>query len=147
MRTLIYKRTHPGDPDEAGRFGIYDCMGRVRSWDFEAVIGVGGLGPEPRSHGLDGKINWIGIGPHKQSVGRRGPLVTFDHFVLFGAEGPDFERLAPSLAERVYSRNVRAVMWGLSAQEDREVQRILHRARHAPPSKVHGAVRPSLKNC
>ena len=42
MRTLIYKRTHPGDPDEKGRFGICDCMGRVRAWDFEAVIGVGG---------------------------------------------------------------------------------------------------------
>ena len=39
MRTLIYKRTHPGDPDAKGRFGIYDCMGRVRAWDFEAVIG------------------------------------------------------------------------------------------------------------
>src|SRR5688572_21024013 len=107
MRTLIYKRTHPGDPDDAGRFGIFDCMGRVRSWGFEAVIGVGGLGPEPRSHSLDGKINWIGIGPHKRATGRRGPLVTFDHFVLFGSKGPDFERLAPALAERMYSRNIR----------------------------------------
>lgn len=58
MRTLIYKRTHHGDPDETGQFGIHDCMGRVRTWDFDAVIGVGGQGPEPRSHGLDGKVNW-----------------------------------------------------------------------------------------
>jgi hypothetical protein len=31
MRTLIYKRTHTGDPDANGCFGIYDCMGRVRA--------------------------------------------------------------------------------------------------------------------
>ena len=64
MRTLIYKPTHPGDPDRQGRFGIEDCMGHVRRWGFEAVIGVGGIGAESRSHGRDGKVNWIGIGPH-----------------------------------------------------------------------------------
>jgi len=68
MRTLIYKRTHPGDPDGKGQFGIHGCMGRVRTWRFEAVIGVGGTGAEPRSHGLDGKVNWIGIGPHKMGA-------------------------------------------------------------------------------
>ena len=79
MRTLIYKRTHHGDPDVTGQFGIYDCMGRVRAWNFEAVIGVGGVGAEPTSHGLDGKVNWIGIGPHRRAVvGKRGPIVTFD---------------------------------------------------------------------
>ena len=65
MRTLIYKRTHPGDPDRAGRFGIHDCMGRIRRWSFEAVIGVGGVGAGPELHGLAAKVNWIGIGPHK----------------------------------------------------------------------------------
>ena len=40
MQTLIYKRTHKGDPDKQGRFGIHDCMGRVRSRDFDAVIGM-----------------------------------------------------------------------------------------------------------
>ena len=31
MRTLIYKRTHSGDPDPtSGRFGVRDCMGKVR---------------------------------------------------------------------------------------------------------------------
>jgi hypothetical protein len=38
MRTLIYKRTHTGDPDASGCFGIFDCMGRVRALDFDAVI-------------------------------------------------------------------------------------------------------------
>ena len=35
MRTLIYKRTHPGDPDVDGLFGIHDCMGQVRAWSFD----------------------------------------------------------------------------------------------------------------
>jgi hypothetical protein len=94
MRTLIYKRTHNGDPDKTGQFGIHDCMGRVRTWAFDAVIGVGGMGAEPRSHGLNGKVNWIGIGPHKTRPAKRGPVVTFDHFVLYGSDGPDFEKLA-----------------------------------------------------
>jgi hypothetical protein len=136
MRTLVYKRTHHGDPDEQGVFGIHDCMGQVRGWNFEAVIGVGGLGPEPRSHGLDGKVNWIGIGPHKRAVAeKRGPLVVFDHFVFYGSSGPDFETLAPVLAERIYSKNVRVAMNGLSATEQAEVERILRRAKGAPASR------------
>ena len=110
-------------------------MGRVRSWDFEAVIGVGGTGAEPRAHGLDGKVNWIGIGPHKQRIARaRGPIVTFDHFMFYGADGPDLEELAPLVSQRIYSKNVRAIMRGLSAKEQSEVYRILARAKHAPPS-------------
>jgi hypothetical protein len=86
-------------------------MGRVRTWGFQAVIGVGGTGAEPRSHGLDGKVNWIGIGPHKMSAtGKRGPVVTFDHFLFFGSQGPDFEDLAPQLAERIYAKNVRVLL-------------------------------------
>ena len=139
-----------------GRFGIYDCMGRVRTWDFDAVIGVGGLGPEPRSHGLDGKVNWIGIGPHRRRVGgQRGPIITFDHFLLYGTAGPDFERLAPLLAERIYSRNVRVLMRGLSAGEQEEVNKILARAKRAPPSSARAPVtsvakkssQGSLKGC
>ncbi len=29
LRILTYKRTHIGDPDSIGQFGINDCMGRV----------------------------------------------------------------------------------------------------------------------
>jgi hypothetical protein len=43
MRTFIYKRTHQGDPDNQGWFGIQDCMGSLRRRDFDAVIGVGGI--------------------------------------------------------------------------------------------------------
>jgi hypothetical protein len=118
MRVLIYKRTHSGDPDESGQFGINDCMGQVRRWNFDAVIGVGGVGAEARSWGIDETVNWIGIGPHKEVVaGRRGPLVTFDHFVLFCENAPRFEKVEPVLAQRIYSRNVRTLMNGLSPTE------------------------------
>ena len=60
---LIYKRTHNGDPDRFGHFGINDCMGQLRARRFDAVIGVGGIGAEPKSLGIAGKVNWIGIGP------------------------------------------------------------------------------------
>jgi hypothetical protein len=144
MRTLIYKRTHPGDPDREGRFGIEDCMGQVRTWAFDAVIGVGGIGAEPRSHGLDGKVNWIGIGPHRRGTARRGPVLTFDRFCLFESKGPSFSGLAPRLAARLYSRNVRVVRDRLDDEERREVERILALARDAGPSTIDGPEEASL---
>jgi hypothetical protein len=45
--TLVYKRTHSGDPSPTtGVFGNRDCMGREREWKFESVVGVGGIGRE-----------------------------------------------------------------------------------------------------
>jgi hypothetical protein len=38
-------------------------MGEVRARDYEAVIGVGGIGAESASQGMPGKVQWIGIGP------------------------------------------------------------------------------------
>ena len=147
MRTLIYKRTHTGDPDRNGWFGIYDCMGRVRTWEFDAVIGVGGMGAEPTSYGIDGRVTWIGIGPHKISAaGGRGPLVTFDRFVLFDAAGPSFVRRAPLLARRVYGNNVRVLLHDLSADEQREVARLLKLARHAGRSKSRPAIGPRTRH-
>jgi hypothetical protein len=76
MGILVYKRTHPGDPDNGGCFGAEDCMGAIRARRFDAVIGAGGIGPEAQSHGIDGKLNWIGIGPRRgRWYGRRGQLV------------------------------------------------------------------------
>jgi len=135
MRTLIYKRTHPGDPDENGHFGVEDCMGQVRKWDFEAVIGVGGLSAEASSYSLDGKINWIGIGPHKTFQRHlRGPIVTFDHFVLYESDGPSFIELAPRLSRRVYENNVRVLLHATNQPEKQEVRKILQMAADAPPS-------------
>ena len=142
MRTLIYKRTHTGDPDRNGWFGVYDCMGHVRTWAFDAVIGVGGIGAEPTSHGIDGRVTWIGIGPHKiPAEGGRGPLVTFDHFVLFDAAGPSLVRHAPLLARRLYERNVRVLLHDMNEGERREVTRLLRLAKAAKASRSRPAPR------
>jgi hypothetical protein len=88
MRVLIYKRTHPFDPNEDGVFGCEDCMGAVRRRRFDAVIGVGGIGAEAKGWKIDRRLNWVGIGVHKAEsipVGFRGPLITFDRFILLNA--------------------------------------------------------------
>jgi hypothetical protein len=147
MRVLVYKRTHNGDPNRDGCFGAEDCMGKIRARDFEAVIGVGGIGPEARANGIAGQVNWIGINPHKTTKRRsrgakrryRGPLVTFDHFHDFRTDAPDFRTLAPALAERMYSNNIRHLMDGLRDDEYREALEILKLAENAPPSKALGA--------
>jgi hypothetical protein len=135
MRVLVYKRTHNGDPDANGCFGAYDCMGTVRDRIYDAVIGVGGTGPEARSNGIDEQVNWVGIDPHKRYVrGKRGPEVTFDLFLYFGTDGPDFRALAPTLAARMYGSNVRSVLDGLSAEELAEAIAIVHLAELELPS-------------
>lgn len=144
MRTLVYKRTHTGDPGKDGCFGAADCMGSIRAREFSAVIGVGGVGPEPRRYGIDGKVNWVGVGPRRlsQPVGWRGPLVVFDRFVLLDADGPDLEELAPALARRIYSNSGRAFM-SFTEEEQAELERILLLAQSEPASS---SARP-VKRC
>lgn len=134
MRILVYKRTHNGDPDPNGCFGAHDCMGSVRALNYDAVIGIGGVGAEARSWGIDGKVNWIGIGPKKRAVsGKRGPEVRFAHFLDFGTSGPGFHKLAPTLAERMYSRNVRYTV-DLRGEESDEACAVVRLAQSAPRS-------------
>src|SRR5688500_9566396 len=129
MRVLVYKRTHNGDPDGDGCFGAYDCMGNVREREFDAVLGVVGIDPEAQAGGIDGQVNWIGIGPHKQHVrGKRGPVVLFDHFLDFGTDGPDFREMAPQLAARMYGDNVRSILDGMSDAEQEEAEGIVQLA-------------------
>lgn len=129
LRILTYKRTHIGDPDSTGQFGINDCMGRVRNRRFDAVIGVGGVGPEPRSEGIAGKLTWIGIGPRRVAGPWRGDIVSFEHFVLLDAEGPDFRRVAPNLARRLFDGRVRALLNDYTHAEFREALAVLTLAR------------------
>ncbi len=136
MKILVYKRTHVGDPGPDGCFGVYDCMGAVRDRDYDAVIGVGGIGSEPKSHGIAGKVNWIGIGPHKTDNGKRGPDVTFDHFAYYGSDGAEFVDCAPILAKRIYDHNVRSILQGLTDEEYAEALAIVAWAQNAPPSPL-----------
>jgi hypothetical protein len=134
MRVLIYKRTHSGDPDPVtGLFGNFDCMGGVRTWNFDAVIGVGGRGAEAQRNNIDGKITWVGIGRHEQGSNGRGPLLGFDRFRYWGEEGPALAEYAPRLASRTF----RVLMSdNLSQTELAEVDSILALARCSPPSSI-----------
>ena len=134
MRTLIYKRTHSGDPDpKTGIFGCHDCMGQVRGWDYDAVIGVGGIGSEPQRNNIAGKLTWVGISPHKTGDPRR-LKVAFDHFLYYGEDGKLLSELAPVLAKHLYDGKARVLMDSLSDEERREVKKILRLAEDAPPS-------------
>ncbi len=62
-KTLVYKRTHRGDPDDRQIFGIADCMGQVRGYNFDSVIGVGGSSPDPGHEDIAGRVTWIGLNP------------------------------------------------------------------------------------
>lgn len=136
MRVLVYKRTHTGDPDEeTGTFGCNGCMKEVRGWNYDAVIGVGGIGPKAKKNGIAGKVTWIGIGPHKRIVPRkRGPEVQFDHFVLYDAKGEDFRELAKKLARRIYGKGIRTVVIDPTDADYAEVACILKLAEKAPAS-------------
>jgi hypothetical protein len=126
MKVLTYKRTHVGDPDALGRFGINDCMGQVRNHDFDAVIGVGGVGSEAKSYNIDGKVNWIGLNPKKANhPNGRGLLVEFEKFVLFENRGPILNDIAPLLAKRMYQGKVRYLISGYSSDEQAETESII----------------------
>lgn len=100
-RILIYKMTHLGDPDPRlmvwGREGS-DCMGRVRSFSFDAVIGVGGHGAEARRNGIAGRIVWAAISPSRIGFTRRGPILSFARMTYLCKEGPFILEAAPALA-------------------------------------------------
>jgi hypothetical protein len=143
MNTWIYKRTHKGDPDKSGIFGIHDCMGRDRRWSFDAVIGVGGKSPDPGSEDIAGRINWIGIGPTRKTEAPRnfkGPLLEFECFVLWDETGPYLKTLAPNLFRYMFEdQHVRQVMSrSLPSKMQEEVITILKLAEGHQSKRPHG---------
>jgi hypothetical protein len=78
--------------------------------------------------------------PHKLPGSTRGPIVTFDHFIYFGANGPPLLEYAPTLAAHMYGLNVRTLM-GFTDAERTEVHRILELVKSAPPSPALRAPR------
>lgn len=147
MRILVYKRTHVADPDDSGIFGSQACMGRIRGYDSDAVIGVGSMVPWFGSEGIKGRISWIGIGPRKdwgewaKSIDPRGPMVTFDTFRLWpGQEGPLTQIEAPHIARRLYETKARFMLSGLTKEEQREAELLLDIARGAGPSTGIAAI-------
>ena len=150
MRTLIYKRTHSNDPDpNTGVFGNRDCMGQVRAWDFDAVIGIGGVGEKPKRHAIAGKLTWIGIGPQKffGDPDSRGPQLVFRQFKYFGEDGPLLVNKYPALARYMYETHRRLAihLWPSAAgpELDHDVEAVLRLAKNVPPSR--GPEKPQVK--
>jgi hypothetical protein len=138
MRTLVYKRTHEGDPSIDGRFGVWHCMGKVRSWEFQAIIGIGGIGVEAEGEGIAGKVNWIGIGPVKVGVDCCGnPILAFKRFKNFPIrESPELRDEAPALAKRFYAEYApRFLLDDLSEREKLEIRKLRRLASDAKKSR------------
>lgn len=131
MKILIYKRTHVGDPSANRQFGSAGCMGRVRAFPFDAIIGVGGIGGQPVQQNLAGRINWVGRNPKRLAnpIDQRGPLVCFQQrdFMLFESHGPMLSELAPMLAKKVYGsgRQSRFLFKSLVPADVRSAQQLI----------------------
>lgn len=129
-RILVYKRTHIGDPDPKTKvFGNNDCMGGVRGYKFDAVIGVGGIGAKPKRDAIDRRITWIGLEPRKRLVPRKkGPEVRFRACSVWDAKGPELQPWAPALAKRLFDGGARFLLLtglGADAPLHREASKIL----------------------
>jgi hypothetical protein len=108
LEILVYKRTHTGDPCDNGIFGERTCMGTVRDWEYDAVIGIGGKHPWPEDRGIALKVNWIGISPVRLpnpnygATDRGKSWVAFDRFCLLDEQGPSLQKIAPLLYNHMY---------------------------------------------
>jgi hypothetical protein len=140
LKVLVYKRTHKGDPDDRGIFGIDDCMGKVRMWDFVAVIGVGGKRPDRGHEDIAGKVNWVGIGAHENGNAARGRRLAFDRFYRFDEAGEDFKKLAPRLFKYMFEDKHRRALLSQNLPDKKmkdEVERVLmwaEESEHIPKS-------------
>ena len=135
MKILIYKRTHKGDPDSKGIFGNQDCMGKVRNWNYDAVIGIGGKAPWKEDQDIKFKINWIGLEPKKVESSGRGPRVVFSNFALFEESGQDIQENFPNLFDYMYGTRKRFDMSSMLPENVlREVKIILDSAQNYPSS-------------
>jgi len=136
MRVLIYKRTHKGDPDEKGIFGNQDCMGRIRNWNYDAVIGIGGKTTFKDDEDIKYKINWIGLEPKRfKSETKRGDYVTFSHIGLFEEKGKEIDLHYPNLFAYMYNSRKRFDMTTELPQDVyKEVMEILDSVKNYPSS-------------
>lgn len=146
MRVLTYKRTHTGDPDNRGIFGIGDCMGAIRNRTFDAVVGIGSKTPWADSKRIAGKVTWVGIGPFRiPSSTHRGDLIAFEKFVLLDGDGPDFETEAPQLAKRFYEGNARSISKSYSIDETGEIRKLIAKLINSDKSVENLPIKPDDK--
>jgi hypothetical protein len=137
---------------KSGVFGKHDCMGRVRSWDFDAVVGIGGKRPWPKHAEIANKINWIGLNARTEKSHKRnwgGPLVRFDKFILYDGKGPMLREVAPRLYAYMFDKkHVRAVLsQSLAVDIQREVAKILRLAQDHKRTVLSETVSLGKKCC
>lgn len=139
MRILVYKRTHTGDPNFSGEFGCNDCMGRVRSYRYDAVIGIGGVS-DWDGNKIAGKLTWVGIKPIRgeKRKDHRAEIVRFQEFFLWDENGPFLETIAPVLAQNMFQKNTRFKLLEESDDEYTDALKILDLARSGkmPASQI-----------
>jgi len=146
MRVLIYKRTHKCDPNSEGIFGNEDCMGRIRNWNYDAVIGIGGNSPCKKDYDIRHKINWIGLEPKKIPSKKKGDLVVFSHFELYEEKGMNIKDNFPNLFQYMYGKQKRFDMSSdLPSDVQEEVKTILDSIKDSPPSKAYNKVDNNYK--
>jgi hypothetical protein len=135
MVTLVYKMTHRGDPDaDLGCWGVSDCMGQVRGYGFDSVIGIGGRSWWADQTNRAGELIWIGLDPQEIPGGKRGPKLTFAHFRYFPEGEKVLSEIAPKLARAM--RNRRFMLYGFSQGQEQEIKTILKLAMRAEPSAL-----------
>lgn len=140
MRILIYKRTHKGDPDERGIFGCQDCMGRIRDWEYDAVIGIGGKSTQKGHAGISYKVNWVGIGPKRRSCNGRAHQIVFDHFELYEDAGDDIRENYPKLSKYMYESRKRFSLFSdLQSEVWEDIKKILAHVKNNSLSLLHDA--------
>ena len=148
---LVYRRTHTGDPNKNGVFGCHDCMGVVRNYPYNAVIGIGGSKPDPGYGGIKERVTWIGICPNRANPTNEdrdlmklenpkfndfgGQLVTFKRFLLLDNDGPLVHDISPKLYKYMFENHrIPRFAKNFSPEIYDELKNILKLADHAPPS-------------
>ena len=140
MKVLIYKRTHKHDPDERGIFGIQDCMGQIRNWNYDAVIGIGGKSAWKDHTDIKYRVTWIGLEPKVIGSTKRGNLIVFAHFELYEENGKDIKEHYPKLFDYMYvsgSRKRFDMSSSLPKDVYEEVKSILDSIKDSSPSKAY----------
>jgi len=124
-------------------------MKSVRNWHYDAVIGIGGINPDPGDEDIARRVNWIGIGPEKDHTKNPSrPMVKFSQFVLFDEKGPLISECAPKLYKYMFEQG-HIPRTGKYFPEHiyQELLKLLTLAENASPSKGRFSEYKSVRKC
>lgn len=119
-------------------------MGRIRNYNYDAVIGIGGKSTLKNDSEIKYKINWIGLGPKRidptkiGDYGKRGNLVVFNHFELYDEKGKNIKEHYPCLFNYMYVERKRFDMSSnIVNTVFKEVEEILDSIKDSAASKLY----------